>query len=125
MDSTKEIKERIKEIQEASNHLLQSSQNCTTQINHGMDLVRILENNFSHISASATKNAGSAEEIKNRIGQESEAFGQIVATLHQVSHSIENFSESTRAIISTAQILESNAKRLSGLKEIETITEKL
>ena len=90
-----------------------------------MDLVRILENNFSHISASATKNAGSAEEIKNRIGQESEAFGQIVATLHQVSHSIENFSESTRAIISTAQILESNAKRLSGLKEIETITEKL
>ncbi|MBR6295399.1 MAG: hypothetical protein IKR40_02840 [Treponema sp.] len=125
MDSTKEIKERIKEIQEASNNLLQSSQNCTTQINHGMDLVRILENNFSHISASATKNAGSAEEIKNRIGQESEAFGQIVATLHQVSHSIENFSESTRAIISTAQILESNAKRLSGLKEIETITEKL
>ncbi|MBQ2080815.1 MAG: hypothetical protein II461_03495, partial [Treponema sp.] len=125
MDSTKEIKERIKEIQEASNNLLQSSQNCTSQINHGMDLVRILENNFSHISASATKNAGSAEEIKNRIGQESEAFGQIVATLHQVSHSIENFSESTRAIISTAQILESNAKRLSGLKEIETITEKL
>ncbi len=124
MDSTKEIKERIKEIQDASYHLLQSSQNCTTQINHGMDLIRILESNFSHISSSATKNAESAEEIKNRIGEESEAFGQIVSTLHQVSHSIENFSESTESIIGTARILESNANRLSGLKEIETVTEK-
>ena len=121
MDRTKEIKERINEVQLASDKLLQSSQNCTEKINQGMELIESLENSFSIISSSASETAESSEEIENRIKQETEAFEQIVTTLQQVSRNIESLTLSTKTITETAGSLQTNSSELSGLKEAEEI----
>ena len=121
MDRTKEIKERINEVQLASDKLLQSSQNCTEKINQGMELIESLENSFSIISSSASETAESSEEIENRIKQETEAFEQIVTTLQQVSKNIESLTLSTKTITETAGSLQTNSSELSGLKEAEEI----
>lgn len=119
MDRTKEIKERINEVQLASDKLLQSSQNCTEKINQGMELIESLENSFTIISKSASETADSAEEIESRIKQETEAFEQIVTTLQQVNKNIESLSLSTKTITVTAENLQINSKELSDLKESE------
>ena len=121
MDRTKEIKERINEVQLASDKLLQSSQNCTEKINQGMELIESLENSFSIISKTASETADSSEDIENRIKQETEAFEQIVTTLQQVSKNIESLSLSTKTITVTAENLQTNSKELSDLKEAEEI----
>ncbi|MBR6154596.1 MAG: hypothetical protein IKQ43_09215 [Treponema sp.] len=119
MDRTKEIKERINEVQLASDKLLQSSQNCTEKINQGMELIESLENSFTIISKSASETAESSEEIEGRIKQETEAFEQIVTTLQQVSKNIESLSVSTKTITVTAESLQTNSSELSNLKEAE------
>ncbi|MBR7079002.1 MAG: hypothetical protein IKI40_00580 [Treponema sp.] len=119
MDRTKEIKERINEVQLASDKLLQSSQNCTEKINQGMELIESLENSFTIISKSASETAESSEEIEGRIKQETEAFEQIVTTLQQVSKNIESLSVSTKTITVTAESLQTNSSELSILKEAE------
>ena len=121
MDRTKEIKERINEVQLASDKLLHSSQNCTEKINQGMELIESLENSFSIISKTASETAESSEEIESRIKQETEAFEQIVSTLQQVSKNIESLSLSTKTITVTAENLQTNSKELSDLKEAEEI----
>ena len=117
MDSTKEIKERINNIQTSSEELLHYSQNCTEQIKHGTDLANSLRASFMNISSSAQVNAQSSAEIKKRIQQEAQAFSQIVTTLQQISKSIESFSTSTRAIIDTSSVLQQNAQKLACISE--------
>ncbi len=120
MDSTKEIKQQINNIQLSSDKLLQSSQDCTAQIRSGIYLAQSLEESFSHISSSAEENADNASEIKKRISQETEAFEQIVTTLQQISRSIESFSESTRTIIDTASLLQQNSAELGTISRTES-----
>lgn len=121
MDRTKEIKERINEVQLASDKLLQSSQKCTEKINQGMELIESLENSFTIISKSASETAESSEEIEGRIKQETEAFEQIVSTLQQVGKNIENLSLSTKTITDTSENLQTDSNELSNLKEAEEI----
>ncbi|MBP5443142.1 MAG: hypothetical protein J6Y60_07870 [Treponema sp.] len=124
MDRTKEIKERINEVQLASDKLLESSQKCTEKINQGMELIESLENSFTIISKSASETAESSEEIEGRIKQETEAFEQIVTTLQQVSKNIESLSLSTKTITVTAGSLQTNSSELSNLREADETTTK-
>lgn len=124
MDRTKEIKERINEVQLASDKLLESSQKCTEKINQGMELIESLENSFTIISKSASETAESSEEIEGRIKQETEAFEQIVTTLQQVSKNIESLSLSTKTITITAGSLQTNSSELSNLREADETTTK-
>ncbi len=115
MDSTKDIKRRISEIQEATNDLLSKCVSCSKQVNTGTKLIHSLETSFENISQSAQENVNSSNEIHKRISQETEAFEQIVKTLQQISRSVENFSQSTSSLIDTAKLLQKNSNDLSEL----------
>ncbi len=115
MDSTKEIKERISDIQAASDSLLQSSQRGTEQISHGMEMAHSLAERFANIKESSESNAQASEQIKTLINQETEAFEQIFTTLNQISISVESFKSSIHTITSTAAQLKDSALTLSTI----------
>jgi len=115
MDSTKEIKELITEIQTASDILLQSAFNSNTQIKQGRNVATSLDDIFSKIKETSKENSDSAFEIKLLISQETKAFEQILDTLKNISTEIENFSISTGTIIDTAGALQETVDLLDCL----------
>lgn len=115
MDSTKEIKKRINEIQSSAETLIKGTQDSTKQISYGAEISKELEQRFQNIKQSADLNAASAEEIKKLVSQQTAAFEQIVKTLHQISSGIQNFSVSTRSIIDTSNVLSSSAEDLGSI----------
>lgn len=117
MDSTKEIKDRIGDIQAATDKLKNLSANSTSQINDGMNLAHSLENSFTTINESASESADSSTEIKIKIGQETEAFKQILVTLQQISKGIESFSSSTHLVLDSAADLQNSVRELNKIGE--------
>lgn len=115
MDSTQEIKDYIRNIQDARDILINYSQNNTYQIQHGMELSTNLNNQFGNISRSANENANASKEMKELISQESISFKQIVQTLQQITCGIQNFSTSTRTLTETSAILKENSDKLKTL----------
>lgn len=113
MDSTREIKERINEIQSASNTLIKAAQKCTEQIHLGLRMSEKLNNNFTNISYSSETNSSSAENIKNLIIEQSASFQQIETTLEQINYSIQDFTHSTQTLINTAKDLSVNSEELA------------
>lgn len=119
MDSTKEIKERITEIQNASANLIKSSQSSTYLISQGSELSNSLKEKFQNIKSSAESSSSSADEIKYLINQQNIAFDQIVKTLQQISNGIQNFSVSTKTVIDTTNILQESVNRLKNITNDE------
>lgn len=115
MDSTREIKMRMNEIQRASEVLIKSSEDNTQLIRHGTEFASGLEDKFTNIRNSATSNSNSANEIQYLVEQQTLAFDQIVKTLQQISMSIQDFSMSTRTLIETSKTLQANVHELSSM----------
>lgn len=118
MDSTREIKAKINEIQNTSVDLLRTSEKTTTLINHGNELSIKLEDKFTNISNSAKSNSISANEIQYLVQQQTKAFDQIVTTLQQISMNIQNFSLSTRTLIETSKKLQNNVEILEETQSL-------
>lgn len=109
VDSTREIKDKITEIQKASENLIKCSLESTKQIHIGMNMVELLNQNFDNISRSANTNAASSYNIKELITQQTVSFDQIQTTLTQISNGIQRFTESTATINQTAATLQQHA----------------
>lgn len=118
MDSTREIKTKINEIQNTSLDLLKTSKKTTTLINHGNELSIKLEDKFTNISNSAKSNSISANEIQYLVQQQTKAFDQIVSTLQQISMNIQHFSLSTRTLIETSKKLQTNVEILEETQSL-------
>lgn len=98
IDSIKEIKNIIDEIQNASDRLILDSQKGTRQIDASCENARSLERGFGSIMAtSRASGAENAQEIKKYAGQVVSSGGKIFDTLQQIAHGIEEFSQNTSA----------------------------
>ena len=117
MESTREIKDRITEIQHSSDNLIITSEGGTEKIHEGCELSAKLENNFANIKSSAEVTAESSNDIKDIIEQQTAAFEQIVITLKQISVSIESFSESTQTVTQASENLKKIADQLNDLEK--------
>ena len=91
LDSVKEIKSVIDEIQKASDRLILDSEKGTRQINVSCENARSLEQGFGSIMASSQSDGGT-QEIKDYVGQVSSAGENIFDTLQQIAKGIEKFS---------------------------------
>lgn len=103
IDSIKEIRERISEIQKASDALILDSEKGTEQINSGYTSTKSLENDFESIMESSDKTAASSHEILEHVGQLSSSSEQIFITLKQIAEGIEVFSDFTSNISSSSE----------------------
>ncbi|WP_407429481.1 methyl-accepting chemotaxis protein [Treponema sp.] len=113
IDGTKEIKERITEIQKSSDNLILFSENGTEKINEGVENAKGLEERFESIKNSAQSTANSSSDITTIIQQQAVASEQMLATLKQIASGVENFSSATADISRASEKLKNIAEDLS------------
>ncbi len=114
IDGTKEIKEKITQIQQTSDNLILSSESGTNKINDGCNQAKSLEENFMNIKNAAEITADSAKEITSIIQQQSIANGQILITLKQISSGVDNFTVATENISSASENIRIIAEELNS-----------
>ncbi len=117
IESTKEIKTRITEIQESSDDLILTSENGTEKIQSGVENAKNLENRFESIKNASEITAESAETITTIIQQQTLASEQILITLKQISAGVSNFSMATEYISQASENLKTVATELSDTKD--------
>ncbi len=113
--STGEIKAKINEIQQSSDHLILSSEEVTDKISEGWDLSHDLRKVFDDILGSSEISAKSADHIALSINQQVSTFEQILLTLKQISEGIDNFATSTRSMTEASGDLQETADGLNDL----------
>ena len=113
IDGTKEIKEKINEIQQSSDNLILASESGTEKISVGVENAKNLEYRFGSIKNASEITADSAEKITTIIQQQAIASEQILNTLKQISTGVENFSSATENISHASEQLKTIAETLS------------
>lgn len=114
IESTKEIKGKITEIQESSDDLILTSENGTEKIQSGVENAKNLETRFESIKNASEITAESAEKITTIIQQQTSASEQILITLKQISAGVSNFSMATEYISKASENLKLVATELSA-----------
>lgn len=112
IDGTKEIKEKITEIQGSSDSLILASEKGAEKITSGYESIKSLQGQFSSIKKSSEDTARSSNDITDFIMQLSASHEQIYSTIKQIAVGIENFSQTTESISSTSQNVKEIAKLL-------------
>jgi methyl-accepting chemotaxis protein len=115
MSSTKAIKERIDEVQHASDSLIDLSEAGTQKIAEGWKVSKNLDAVFQEVLDSSETSADSAQKISESINQQADAFEQILLTLKQISDGIDNFVVSTEATTQASETLRVMADDLKGI----------
>lgn len=111
IDSIKEIREHINDIQKASDSLILDSEKGSSQIDSGCASAKSLESGFESILSSSDNTANSAHEILDYVSQLESSSEQIFITLKQIASGIETFSESASNISSSSE----NVRKIASL----------
>ena len=114
IDGTKEIKEKITEIQESSDSLILASESGTEKIQSGVSNAKSLEERFTSIKNASEITAASSGDITTIIQQQAVASEQILVTLKQISDGVDKFRGATESISVASQKLQSIAEELAG-----------
>jgi methyl-accepting chemotaxis protein len=114
IDGTKEIKERITEIQHTSDSLILASESGTKKINEGYENAKNLGDMFASIKNSAEVTANSAGDITSIIQQQTTASEQILIALKQISAGVENFTVATDNISSSSEHIRSMSEAMNN-----------
>ena len=109
IDGTREIKEKITEIQQSSDTLILSSESSTAKINAGYETARGLDEKFASIKKSAEITAKSADDIADIIQQQTNASEQILIAIKEIASGVESFSVATDNISNAAE----NVRKIS------------
>ena len=112
IDGTKEIKEKINEIQQSSDSLILMSESGTEKIAAGVESAKNLEEKFTSIKNASEITANSATDITSIIQQQTSASEQILITLKQIAAGVENFTAATENISSASANLKRIAENL-------------
>ena len=113
IDGTKEIKEKINEIQQSSDSLILASENGTVKIEEGYDTAKTLKERFDSIKNASEVTAASSGDITTIIQQQAAATEQILTTLKQIAAGVENFSSATESISTASQNLKAIAMEMN------------
>ncbi len=114
IDGTKEIKERITEIQHSSDSLILASESGTEKIHEGVESANSLSERFASIKNASELTAGSAGDITQIIQQQATASEQILITLRQIALGVEDFGSTTKSISKASEKLRRIAEGLNG-----------
>ncbi|WP_191018056.1 methyl-accepting chemotaxis protein [Treponema zioleckii] len=109
IDGTREIKEKITEVQHSSDSLILASESSTAKINEGYENARGLDEKFNNIKKSAEITAKSADDIADIIQQQASASEQILIAIKEIASGVENFTVATDNISTAAE----NVRKIS------------
>jgi methyl-accepting chemotaxis protein len=113
--STEEIKKRIREIQDSSNRLIQSSREGTRVIVSGQQTTDELRSVFDSIKSSSDHSVHSSAVILTTVSQQVAAFEQVLVTLKQISEGVNQFVESASGTMASTNRLAEMTTELKAL----------
>ena len=114
IDGTKEIKDRINEIQHSSDSLILASESGTEKINEGCESAKSLEERFESIKNASEITAASASDITTIIQQQAMASEQMLITLRQIASGVENFTSATENVSKASETLKTISQNLNA-----------
>lgn len=115
VNSTRDIREKINDIQAFSNSLVEASESEALRVQEGWKLTNQTSEVFENIYSSTETSAQSAEHIATSIKQQTDSFRQIVETLKQISYGINSFVDSTKAMNQSSGELKDLADSLNAM----------
>ena len=113
IDGTKEIKDKITEIQHSSDALIVATEDGTEKINAGYENAKNLGEMFENIKQSAENTSESANDITEIIQQQAMASEQILIALKQISAGVENFTVATDNISESSEHISAMSEELN------------
>ncbi len=113
IEGTKEIKEKITEIQQSSDSLILMSENGTEKIQSGVSSTKSLEERFTNIKNASEITAASSSDITTIIQQQAHASEQMLLTLKQIADGVEKFTAATGNISLATENVMTIAKDLN------------
>lgn len=93
LDSIKEIKSVIDDIQRASKRLILDSEKGTKQINTSWENAKSLEKGFGNIMASSKGVESAGDEIKSKVGKVASAGENIFSNIDKLTQAVGKFSK--------------------------------
>ena len=112
IDSIKEIREIITDIQKASETLIQDSEKGTAQIDNGCESAKSLEKEFESIMQSSKSTADSSSLILTNVEQLTGASEQIFVALQEIAKGIESFSQNITSVSTASESVKDIASLL-------------
>lgn len=112
IDSIKEIREIITDIQKASDTLIQDSEKGTAQIDNGCESAKSLEKEFASIMQSSQTTADSSSQILTNVEQLTGASEQIFVALQEIAKGIESFSQNITSVSTASESVKDIASLL-------------
>ncbi len=113
--STGDIQSSIKDIQEAADNLIISSEGETQKIREGSEFFCDLEKSFNELEISSTVTTESVHSMKDGLDEQYESFLQIFESLNQMSKSLTELDKTTKAINTTSESLFGSAIKLNKI----------
>jgi methyl-accepting chemotaxis protein len=100
---TKQIKEQVEGIQDASSSLIISSEESADKIAEGLKLIKDLEDIFREIRSGAEITANQAQTITVSTQKQRQSTEQIDIAIADISKGLNNFIHSTEVATSSAE----------------------
>lgn len=116
-DSTSDIKDKIKSIQDASDNLIVTSEAGTQKIRDGSIFFSTLEEKFKELKLKSEITAEYANDIQSIISSQDAAFVQISTTLTQINIGFLEFAESTKTLTNSSENLKNVVFNLQNISK--------
>jgi methyl-accepting chemotaxis protein len=113
--STEEIRQRIREIQTATNELTIAAEQNTKKIDQGVALSQDTQGDLAAIAASADQTTMSASQISISTRQQQTAVGQVVEALHDLNAEVSRVAASSQQTARVVADLSHLANTLNDL----------
>lgn len=114
-DSTREIEERIQEIQDAINRLVITSEKGSSSIEAGIQVSSTTAENLNALLDAATRTSSAAQQISLSTQQQKTASNQVVVALRDISSASSNNAQSVRQITEISEEMIAMSERLNDL----------
>jgi methyl-accepting chemotaxis protein len=114
VESTREIKQKIEEVQGASQTLIAEANNGTKQIELGYERMSEQKTVFEHIVDNSQNVATRSQQISNLSKQQELASSQIFTALKEISAGVKQFVTATSSTSKTADSLNGMSEELKN-----------
>ncbi len=115
VEATDDIRNRIVEIQEATNRMVIASENNTKSIEQGLEFMQNTASSLEKILESASGTTGAARQISLSTQQQRTASDQVVQSLQEVSEGAKQFANTVEATNNAASDLSELSGELTAL----------
>ncbi|WP_114416597.1 methyl-accepting chemotaxis protein [Marinospirillum perlucidum] len=114
-DSTREIEERIQEIQDSISRLVITSEKGSNSIQAGMEVSYQTAEDLNALLQAASQTSSAAEQISLSTSQQKTASNQVVVALRDIASASSHNAQSVRHITDISEEMLSMSKELTGL----------